>query len=260
MKKRLFWGIALSVFCAALVVVLAGCDNPTRGNGPRYSPEHWFEFDEEGGLVASDAFPDGTTHISIPSSLGGIWVTAIGEWAFGGREEVGDTLVPIHQLTSVTIPNSITSIGLGAFSWNKITSITIPNSVVHIEDGAFFDNALTSVSIGNSVEVIAAGAFANNYLTSVVIPNNVTLIGVNAFGNNALTSVTIGNSVEHIGDRAFASNDLTSITIGYDVTIVRAPDWFTGQDRFGSSFDDYYESRGRTAGTYTYSNGVWSRN
>ena len=64
-------------------------------------------------------------------------------------------------MTSVTIPNSVTWIGDGAFSvCSGLTSVTIPNSVTSIGYWAFSGcSGLTSVTIGNSVERIGSGAF-----------------------------------------------------------------------------------------------------
>ena len=87
------------------------------------------------------------------------------------------------NLTSVTIPNSVTTIGSCAFNNTSLTSVTIPNSVTSIEVCAFFECKL---------------------LTSVTIPNSVTSIGYEAFeGCRSLTSVTIPNSVSRIGYDTF---------------------------------------------------------
>ena len=62
-------------------------------------------------------------------------------------------------LTSVTIPNSVESIGIDAFKNNNLTSIIIPNSVTSIDEGAFQFNNLTSVNIPNSVTNIKENSF-----------------------------------------------------------------------------------------------------
>jgi hypothetical protein len=138
-------------------------------------------------------------------------------------------------LTSVTIGNSVTSIGDDAFyGCNGLTSpvynahvfafmptsysgaYTIPDGIESIAGFAFEGcNSLTSVTIPNSVTSIGSCAFYNcSGLTSVIIPNSVTSIGDYAFtGCTGLTSIEIPNSVTSIGDRAFREcTGLTSVT------------------------------------------------
>ena len=121
---------------------------------------------------------------------------------------VQDTLMQCPcAKTSITIPNSVTSIGEHAFeNCSDLTSVTIPNSVTSIGGSAFWCcRGLTSVTIGNSVTSIGEDAFYNcSDLTSVTIGNSVTSIGGGAFEDcSGLTSVTIPNSVTSIGVRAF---------------------------------------------------------
>ncbi len=122
------------------------------------------------------------------------------------------------NLVSITIPNSVTSIGDKAFkNCTGLTSLTIPNSVTSIEASAFAGcTGLTSLTIPNSVTSIEASAFAGcTGLTSLTIPNSVTTIGEQAFfGCSGLTSLTIPNSVTTIGKYAFIScSGLTSIIV-----------------------------------------------
>src|SRR5574344_124851 len=186
---------------------------------------------------------DGTyLDVIIPSKIDGKTISAIfvafspydvdnGELSASAKVGINSVIIPdtvtalpaafaYNQLTSVTIPNSVTSIGMSAFSENQLTSVTIPNSVTSIGDFAFSNNQLTSVTIPDSVTSIGNYAFANNQLTSVTIPNSVTSIGESAFESNQLTSVTIPDSVTSIGDYAFSNNQLTSVTIPDRVTSI----------------------------------------
>ena len=90
----------------------------------------------------------------------------------------------IKDCVNYIIPNSVTKIGDGAFSWCKsLQSITIPNSVTSIGDYAFKQcESLQSVTIPNSVTSIGDHAFEQcDSLQSVTIPNSVTKIGNGAF-------------------------------------------------------------------------------
>ena len=83
------------------------------------------------------------------------------------------------NLTSVAIPDTVTSIGVQAFDGCGLTSITIPDSVTSIGAAAFsFCEALTSITIPNSVTSIGEEAFGDcSSLESIVIPASVTEIG-----------------------------------------------------------------------------------
>ena len=150
------------------------------------------------------------TSITIPDS-----VTTIGDFTFYGCQ----------SLTSITIPDSVTTIGGGTFyECSSLTSITIPDSVTTIGDDTFYEcSSLTSITIPDSVTSIGYRAFSGcASLTSVTIPDSVTSISDGAFsGCSSLTSITIPDSVPSIGDRAFSGcTSLTSITIPKNVSSI----------------------------------------
>ena len=92
--------------------------------------------------------PEEVTYMNMTRKVTSV---GVGDWAFGY----------CYRLTSITIPNSVKSIGFAAFSYcSGLTSITIPNSVTSIGGWAFRDcSGLTSITIPNSVTSIGNGAF-----------------------------------------------------------------------------------------------------
>ena len=152
---------------------------------------------------------------------------------FTGLFNIGEgAFTRCNSLTSITIPNQVTSIFSYAFNaCNSLTSITIPNRVTKIGSNAFDGcSSLTSITIPNRVTSIGNHAFSYcSGLTSVTIGTGVTSIGNSAFYNcSGLTSVTIGSRVTSIGDRAFSGcSGLTSITIPESVTSI-GNDAFSG--------------------------------
>ena len=165
--------------------------------------------------VSVTGYNGNADNVVIPKTYRGIPVKIIKDSAFSFQT----------RIKSVTIPDSVTSIGQEAFvGCTGLMSVTIGNGVTSIGDYAFNDcTGLTSIAIPDGVTSIGWSAFKGcTGLTSITIPNNVTSIGTEAFrGCTGLTSVTMGNSVTSIGGGAFyGCTGLTSIAIPDGVTSI----------------------------------------
>ena len=150
-----------------------------------------------------------------------------------GTEKIPDYLFykssNLNSLTSITIPDSVTSVGRYAFNGcTNLETITIPKNALFSPYGHTFDNctSLKNVIFSSGIEKIPDYLFYRssnlNSLPNNVIPNSVTSIGSYAFANcTGLTSVTIPNSATSIGSYTFANcTGLTSITIPDSVTTI----------------------------------------
>ena len=198
-------------------------------------PAFAFEYTYEGQTLVYRIIDEDTKTVSVGSEnvTGDLTIPA-----YASYEGVSYTVISIEDfsyssLTSVTIPNSVTYIGVAAFyGCSCLTSVTIPNSVTSIGRSTFsYCSSLSSVTIPNSVTSIGMYAFYYcSNLTSVTIPNSVTSIGMCAFLEcNSLISVTIPNSVTYIGGEAFAwCPNLTSVYYNTTEPIVGYKNIFYG--------------------------------
>jgi len=189
------------------------------------------------------AFMNSLASVSIPAG-----VDSIGTGAFGGEKmaaievDAGNaryssqdgvlynkaktTLLQYPAAktgTNFVVPQSVSIIGLAAFSYSKTTSVKLPAGLIEIGTGAFSNSAISSIEIPRSVSVIGNGAFAScKNLTAVVYPDYVTTIGWNIFENcTGLTSITIMPGVTEIATLTFSQcTGLTSIVIPESVVTI----------------------------------------
>ena len=178
----------------------------------------------------------GSYDIDIPEKLDGYTVTGLGKDSFS-IDDLYSPLYEIHlnKIHSVTIPQSVTSIGEDAFTnCRGLNSLTIDDAAISIGSWAFAQcYSLSSLSLGKKITTIGDHAFDDcRALTSVTIPQSVTSIGQKAFNSCiSLTTLSLGENIKTIGDSAFYyCIDLESVTIPQSVTSI-------GNDAFGQCHD-----------------------
>ena len=194
------------------------------------------------------AYSGTASTLSIPSTLGGYTVTAIGPGAFANNT----------YLTSVTIPSTVTKIGEVNYTWTgvfencpklktvtlkdgsadasigaetfkncaSLQSITIPGNYIIVREYAFDGcTSLQSVTLKKSDysyanQVIEGRAFSGcSSLTSISLPTTLKIIGAKSFSGCAATNVVIPEGVTEIADGAFnGSNNITSVSLPSTLT------------------------------------------
>ena len=134
----------------------------------------------------------GGTDVVIPSEIDGKKVVAIANDAFTSDGIIPTTISNTKKISAshlnnnenkyvvTPLTNQVTGLG--------ITSVVIPNTVTSIGGGAFFGNKLTEVTIPSSVTSIGIEAFANNQLTKIIFPSTPLTIECNTFYNNPITA------------------------------------------------------------------------
>ena len=158
--------------------------------------------------IPGDTFMD---HIHLETVTLPDTVTEIGDGAF----------LKCSGLTWVDLPENLETIGSRAFEQTGLTSVTIPDSVTEIGSEAFELCPLTNVTFGTSVETIGYAAFRYcDELTDLAMPAALREIGASAFeGGNALTEVSLNAGLVTIGASAFSDcTALEQIEIPASVT------------------------------------------
>lgn len=231
----------ISLVCDNKVLDMLALYNVQDVDLPKHSVDEIFKADYEGneitfrvtsastvqvGDASYPAIDNPSNIVTIPETIDGLKVTAIGSYAFS-----------CAFVDKVILPNSLVFISNSAFESCHITSVSIPESVVDIGENAFWGCQITSLFIPKNVECISEGAFSsipglesiqvdsdnkrfnsNNNCNAIIetvsgtlisgidnIPEGVKIVGDYAFLGKDFETITIPNTVEEIGIGAFSS-------------------------------------------------------
>lgn len=164
-------------------------------------------------VVDIDAF---CNSINVPSSV-----------EYNGKTysvvRIGDDAFHWRSLRSITLPNSIKSIGSSAFGeCTYLTEMTLPNSVTEIDENAFMGcTRLKKITLPNTLTYIPRQMLSScDELSSITIPSSVTTIGSSAFSNCiSLKSIALPEGLKKIEEWAFCNcSGISSIEISASVT------------------------------------------
>lgn len=212
-----------------------------------FTQESCFTFDSSTGTISDYLCVAGNTsslpvitNVVIPDTIGNVAVQKIGASAF--REK---------QLTSVSMPDSITSLGRFAFAYNSLTNLVLPRGLTSSGHQAFQNNQIHSVVIPSNITSITDYCFQTNQISSLVLHDGITYIGPEAFNNNQLpdkdafiywrnsdgsidytqvisyggarrSNVVVPNGVKVLGTESMGNNSITSITLPEGLTTIGA--------------------------------------
>ena len=160
------------------------------------------------GQIKIKGYTGSDESLTIPATIDGVPVTAVGEHAFAN----------CTRLTNLTVSAGVVSIGECAFyGCSGLASVTLPESVTSIGNSAFHDcTELTNLAIPASTASIGELSFSGcKRITNVTIPGSVTSIGELAFnGCKRLTNAIFLGNAPKMGAQVF-NNVANNFTVSY---------------------------------------------
>ena len=159
-----------------------------------------------------------TPNLVVPAVIDGMPVREITSLGFGATLR--------NSVTTVTIPEGVTTIGATFTNYFALTSVTIPNSATSIPPRMFFNcSALTTATLGNGVTALDTTFMNCSALTTVDLPDNLVSL-TNTFTNcSSLAQIQIPDSVTTINGAFTGCTSLTSVVLPSATTSL-------GQDAF----------------------------
>jgi hypothetical protein len=180
-------------------------------------------------------------------TIGGFSNTGIKEIAFAEGatpEAISDyAFLNCDSLSTITLPNSIKSLGTGAFyDCDTLKTVKLPTGITKIAKQAFYHcGFLQSITIPQSVTEIGAEAFAAcSKLTAISLPSALTTIGIASFHSTGLTSITLPEGMTTIEPGTFGKSKLKSIKLSKSLKQITSNN---ESYNLGSLPNEYYDFR-----------------
>lgn len=167
--------------------------------------------------------------VNLPEkSTDGKTITAIGDRAFTSKgitsvtipetvKSIGNLVFQMNELTEIKLPSKLEKSGFAAFASNKIAEVTIPGTLKEIPNGMFSTNLSTKIVIEEGVETIGQAAFTGCKIESLELPASVKSVGPTAFNGGStpqsgpLKELILHEGLEVIEKGAFQKNNLTEV-------------------------------------------------
>lgn len=239
-KKHIAIAVAVLTVLSSSAFICTAAEDNNEPDLPETLKSGDYEYTVYNDTAAITRYTGDKKDVTIPSELQGKKIVNIGPYSFANNKNI----------TSVTIPESVLYLGIGAFSdCTNLSWIDLPETPVHISGSAFINTAYYNNSINWTdgafyidknlifADETATGDFvvrkgtrnicysafdSNESITSVFIPSSVKTIGIDAFSCcTNLKKVTMEEGVEEIGNWAFYGCErLTDINIPDSVTTI----------------------------------------
>ena len=162
------------------------------------NPASDFTFDPETGTILK--YIGLSEKVVVPYAIDGVFVENIGAKSFEANS----------NLTGVTFPNTITSIGNYAFSGTRLVTLILPNSVETLGDYSFYNiPTLTTVTTGTGLKEINTCTFAKTGLTKITLNEGLLEIDRQSFQSTKLEVLTIPSTVTTLG--TYIAKDTTTL-------------------------------------------------